>query len=571
MSQGLEQKLEQARDLHQKGQVQEAARLYREILEADPKQVEALHLMGLAALQLKQPGPAARLLRQALDARPEVAAYWGHFGIALTQLDKLDAAIAAYRKAIEIDPGHSDALSNLGNTLQRQGRLEEAIAAYRQALKVGSQNAPAAYNLGIALKARGELSEAAQAYRTAIAIKPDYDRAHSNLGNVLEELGDLDAALDCYRRALEINPRLVKGIANLASLKLETGAVEEAIADYERALALEPDDADTRYNYAQALLLLGHYSEGWQAQECRFSSTQLADQARHFTAPEWQGEALAGRSLFVWGEQGAGDQIQFASLFAELADKAGPVLIDCDERLLPVFRRSFPDLTFEPQAELLAERSQRSGFDCHISMGSLCRLLRATEADFPDHGGYLQPESAKRAAFVERLTAEAQGRRLIGLSWASSGGRTGRGRSAALQQWAPILQQPGCCFVDLQYGAVQEEVAGVSKALGIQIVSLPDVDPLRDLDTFLALVAALDLVITVGNTTAHVAGALGRPAWVLLPVVPSWRWMLGREDSPWYPSLRLFRQETQGDWDPVIAQLAAGLPSVKASASQSGP
>ena len=559
MSQALQAKLEQARDLHQKGQVQDAARLYREILEADPTQVDALHLMGLAALQLKQPGPAARLIRKALDARPEAAAYWGHYGIALAQLDKLDGAIAAYRRAIELDPGHTDALSNLGNTLQRQGRLEEAVAAYRQALKVSPRNAAAAYNLGIALKASGDLSGAAQAYRTAIALKPDYDRALSNLGNVLEALGEYEEALEAYGKALEINPSLVKGIANYASLKLELGAVEEVLVDYERALSLDPDDADTRYNYAQALLLLGRFGEGWAAQECRFQSSQLADQRRHFTAPEWQGEDLAGRRLFVWGEQGAGDQIQFASLFAELAGKGGSVLIDCDARLIPLFQRSFPDLEFEPQAEKLAERSQRSGFDCHIAMGSLCRLLRGSDSDFPAHEGYLRPDPDALAAVSARLEAEAGGRKTVGISWVSSGGRTGKGRSAALQQWAPILQQPGCRFVNLQYGAVQEEIAGVGQALGIDVLDLPDVDPLKDMDSFAALIAALDLVITVGNTTAHVAGALGRPAWVLLPLVPSWRWMLGREDSPWYPSLRLFRQEARGDWDPVIARLAESL------------
>ena len=192
-------------------------------------------------------------------------------------------------------------------------------------------------------------------------------------------------------------------------------------------------------------------------------------------------------------------------------------------------------------------------------MGSLGRLLRRQEADFPRHEGYLVPDPLVVGATAERLAAEAQGRSLVGISWSSRAGRTGEARSASLQQWAPILEQQGCRFVSLQYGSVADEIAAAGQALGVEILSLPDIDPLKDLDAFAALIAALDLVVTVGNATAHMAGALGRPAWVLLPLVPSWRWMLGREDSPWYPSLRLFRQERRGDWGTVIERMAAEL------------
>ena len=555
----MQEKLEQAKALHQQGQLREAVRLYQEILKDDPTCADALHSLGVAALQAAQPGQAAKLIKQALDVQPDEAGYWGHFGIALTQLNRLDDAIAAYKRAIELNPRNAEALSNLGNTLQRQGRLDQAIQVYRLAMKVAPRYAQAAYNLGIALKAKGALTEAAQAYRTAVAVKPDYDRALTNLGNVLQELGEYEEARAAYMRSIELNPQLARGHANLASLQLEMGALEAAMGGYEHALSLDPEDADTRYNYAQALLLQGRFGEGWDAQECRWRSSQLSDQARRFSQPTWEGEDLAGRRLFVWGEQGIGDQIQFAGLLPGLEDRGGPVRADCDERLVPLFSRSFPALSFEPQPKTAAERSGAGDFDCQIALCSLARLLRRAESDFPHHEGYLVPNPEVVQGFAERLRAEAQGRRLVGISWVSRGGRAGKARSAPLRQWAPILDQEDCCFVSLQYGAAAEELAAAEQALGVEILALPDIDPLRDLDSFAALMAALDLVITVGNSTAHLAAALGRPTWVMLPLVPSWRWLLAREDSPWYPAVRLFRQEQRGDWSAVVGRIAEAL------------
>ena len=555
----MQEKLAQAKALHQQGQLREAVRLYQEILQDDPACAEALHSLGVAALQAGQAGQAAKLIKRALDVSPAEAAYWGHFGIALTQLNRLDEAIAAYTRAIELNPRNAEALSNLGNTLQRQGRLDQAVQVYRLAMKVAPRYAQAAYNLGIALKAKGSLTEAAQAYRTAVAVKPDYDRALTNLGNVLQELGEFEDAIAAYRRAVEINPRLARGHANLASLQLEMGALEAAMSGYERALELDPDDADTRYNLAQALLLQGRFGEGWDAQESRWQSTQLADQARHFSQPTWEGEDLAGRSLLVWAEQGVGDQVQFAGLLSELEGRGGPVQVDCDARLVPLFRRSFPAMTFEPRPKTAADHPGFDAFDCQIAMGSLGRLLRRAESDFPRHEGYLLPDPTLAQDLAGRLRSEARGRTLVGLSWGSRGGRTGKARSAPLQQWAPILDREDCCFVNLQYGAATDELAAVREALGVEVLALPEVDPLRDLDGFAALIAALDLVITVGNSTAHLAGALARPTWVMLPLVPSWRWLLAREDSPWYPAARLFRQERRGDWSAVVGRIAEAL------------
>ncbi len=555
----MQDKLAQAQALHQQGQVREATRLYQEILQEDPACAEALHSLGVVALQAGQPGQAARLIRQALDKQPEAAAYWGHFGIALTQLDQLDAAVGAYKKAIELNPRNAEALSNLGNTLQRQGRLDQAIAVYRLAMKVAPRYAQAAYNLGIALKAKGALGEAVQAYRTAIGIKPDYDRALINLGNLLQEIGEYDEALETLGRAIEVNPQSARGHANLASLQLEMGEVAAAMAGYDRALAIDPKDPDTLYNHAQALLLQGRFAEGWDAHEQRWQTGQLADQRRNLSQPQWQGEDLAGRRLFVWAEQGVGDQIQFAGLFEGLQGAGGPVRLDCDERLVPLFRRSFPDLAVEARPKGAGDLGGAGEADCQIAMGSLGRLFRRAESDFPRHEGYLRPDPVVVEATAVRLAAEAAGRKLVGISWSSRGGRTGKARSADLREWEPILTRTDCRFVSLQYGAAAEESAGVGQALGVDILELPDIDPLRELDAFAAVIAALDLVITIGNSAAHIAGALGRPTWVLLPLVPSWRWMLEREDSPWYPSVRLFRQERRDDWGPAIGRVAEAL------------
>jgi hypothetical protein len=306
---------------------------------------------------------------------------------------------------------------------------------------------------------------------------------------------------------------------------------------------------------------MGRLAEGWDEQEWRWRTDGFrAWMGPAAALPAWDGAPLAGRRLLVRAEQGLGDQVMFATMLPELEAAGGPVAVQCDRRLCPLFARSFPALGFAPFPTPEGEAAERDGFDLQIPFGSLGRLFRRDERAFPARAAVLVPDPGRTARLRSRWAERAAGRRRVGLSWRSLSPTSGARRSLALGALLPLLRRDDCLFVSLQYGpTAKAELDGIRDAHGIAIATEPEVEATDDIDGLAALVAALDLVVTVDNATAHLAGAVGAETWVPLPAVASWRWMIGREDSPWYPSLRLFRQPRRGDWAAVVVRLAAAL------------
>lgn len=554
--------MQRAVALHRSGALKEAVALYRMLLPDRPEDGELVHLLGLALGQLGQSEAAAETLAQATQVDPEKAQYWANLGKALQDAGRLEQAADALRRAVALDGTLAKAHLTLGSVLFGQRRFEEAGEVYRNLLAVAPQNGDSHYNLGWIAQHQEKFEEAAAHYERLLRLDPDHVRGLTNLGVVLMSLERPDDSAALLQRAVRLDPSFVLASYNLGLAQAQRGELAASLAAYDLAIERDPDYPSAHWNRALALLMLGRFAEGWDEHEWRWRSEEFRSVARHFELPTWDGTPLDGRRLLVWAEQGLGDHIMFASLLSDAGLGGGAVTVESDPRLIPLLARSVPAMTYvAPESAAASE----AAFDLQIAAGSLPRLFRRDEADFPRRRGFLKPDAERVADIGARCLLRARGRLLIGLSWRSGSSKSGTRRTIALDDLLAVLRHEGCCFVNLQYGEVAAEIDSLAAEHGVEILREPSVDPTEDIDGLAALSAGLDLVITVGNTTAHVSGAVGTPTWVMLPSTPSWRWMAEREDSPWYPALRLFRQEAAGDWAPVIERVRDALDAFVAS------
>jgi len=499
------------------------------------------------------PGVVARvadelrgLAASALD--PAHASEHAELGAALQAQGKPDAALASYARALVLDPNHIEAHNGLGMALQVLGRADEALESYRRALKLDPSYANAHNNIGSVLQTQGKLIEAVESYRRAIALKPDYARAYSNLGLTLESLGRIDEAAESYGHAVVLEPGYAEAHRKLGTLLQQQGNLDEAIESYRRAIALKPDFAWAHGNLGKALLLRGDFAAGTAEYEWRWRMTAFMSPPG-LERPIWDGRPLPGGTILLRTEQGLGDAIQFVRYAPMVRERCGRVLLHCRPRLARLLATA-PGVD---QVILAGEPLPR--FDAHAPLMSLMHILETRHETIPAIVPYLALDPGRVAAFQERV--HATGGLKLGLVW---GGNpdfdNDRERSLpSLFALEPLLRMEGVTFFSLQKGERAGEI-GASE-LTERIVDLsPALDDVADTA---AVISQLDLVISVDTAMAHLAGALGKPVWTLLSFAPDWRWLLGREDSPWYPSMRLFRQTARGDWPGVIGRVAHEL------------
>lgn len=512
------------------------------------------------ALSLRRRGDfaaAREAARRAIDENRHDAAAWFNLGAALAGLGEAQASETAYRHALQLRPDYAEAWSNLGGLLASLGRRDEAIAAYRNGIGANDRLAPIWSNLCNLLWQAGRFGEAEEAGRRAAGLQPEFAPAWVNLANALMRLRRFDEAIDAYRKALALQPANADLHANLGVALRRNGLPGPAIDSLRHALQIDPSHGFASWNLANALLERGELAEGWRHYEARWRRPEAAPRA---FAPKGSG-ALRGRVL-IWSEQGIGDEILYAGMAAELASDGARVTLESDARLAPLFARSFPGVSVVPRGTVL----QSADFDHVIPLGDLGALRRGRWSDFPEHRGYLMADAARAAAYKERLRTAAF---VVGLAWRSSNPELGPEKSAPLAEWCPVLQTAGVAFVNLQYGDVDEECLAAERKCGAPILRLPDLDLHDDIDGLAALAGACDLIITTSNVTAHLAGALGRPAWVLLPrrIGRLWYWFHERSDSPWYPSITLIPQSRDGEWASAIAAAAGRLRAMLADQS----
>lgn len=484
-----------------------------------PGDVESLAQTLLAAGDVEA---GYRLLKSACLSEHCAAATWFLFASVCARLDRLDEVIEGCRRTVELDPQHARAWYNLGVASFKLGRFEEAISVYQSAL----------------------------------AIEPNAPGTLGNLGAAWLAAGNPDRALDYCTKAIELDPRAVTAINTLGIAYRESGRYPEALATFERGVQIEPQHVELNWNRALALLKCGDFQRGWDAFEWRWQYATGMQRATPY--PRWQGLRPA-KPLLVYMEQGIGDQIMFASCLQDLQAGDSQVIVECAPRLVPLFARSFPGMRFHGGSWDERQPACRIPIQRQIPMGSLPRLFRRERDAFPERTGYLQADAARVADWRSVLAAVGPGPK-IGISWrGGSDACTRAKRSIALPAWRKLIAaDTTAVFIDVQYGDRDADLCE-ARALGMNIHTLQGVDAMTDLDGFAALLAALDLVVTVDNSTLHLAGAIGVEAWGLLPYDADWRWEAGAGTTVWYPNVRLFHQRERTSWAGLLENVSCNL------------
>jgi tetratricopeptide (TPR) repeat protein len=538
----------------QRGEYGDVERICGEILKTNPNDERAWQMRGLAALQLQRFDLAATFLTEAI-ARKEAPQTLINLSVALLALGKLGEAAEALERAIALDGTNPKAYVNLAACYMRGQRYADADAAIEKALSL-QPDWPMALDMraAIALK-QADYERAGTLAAAALAKDQRLGVSHRVLADLAMGRMEYDVAAEHYRQSLLINPDDAESQGNFGLLLARCGEYREATSRYRNAVIAAPDDAALHHGFGDVLLIQGLFSEGWGEHAWRHlmkeDNLPLVDRPFLSKLPE-------GGSAVALLDQGIGDQIMMASMIPDLLRRFPSLEIQCDRRLHALFKRSFPDVRFS--SFVMRSTPGATPVPGSFGVAETGPWLRSRFEDFPKRPGYLKADAALRDVLRKRYTKKPGGP-VVGLSWATRKVKLGPHKSMPLAAWGPLLSVPGVTFVNLQYDSDPAEIDAAARQFGARIISDPEIDPTGDLDAFAAQIAAMDLVVTTSNAAAHVAGALNVPTWVFVPMGMGglWHWFLDRDDSPWYPSVRLFRQSKRGEWQDVLARASAAF------------
>jgi tetratricopeptide (TPR) repeat protein len=542
------QSIQQALALHQQGRLDEAEKLYTRVLKAQRDNFDALHLLGMLNQQRGKAGEAYRLLSAALKVQPRSPDALSNFALVLHSLKRSDEALAALDKALAFMPGHLDALNNRGNLLLDLQRPAEAVSAFDAVLGKEPRHLQARINRGNARAALGETEQALADYDAALAVASGHPLALFNRGNALRAMGREADAIVAYDGALAGAPNHLGAWTNRGLAQAALNRHADALASYGRALAIAPDNADLHFNAALSLLASGDYARGFAEYEWRWKRAGFAPR-KDLRKPLWLGEApLAGKTILLHAEQGLGDTLMFVR-YAPLLARAGAKVV---LQVQPELKSLLSGLDGATATVALGETLPP--FDLHCPLTSLPLACKTDLSNVPAQIPYLRAPPAKFETWRQRLESLPSPR--VALAWSGRATHVNdRNRSLTVAQLQPLLSLDAVSFVSVQRELRPADADALSRYP--RVVHLGD--ELTDFAETAAVLALADLVICVDTSVAHLAGALGRPAWVMLPFQPDWRWTLDREHSPWYPATRLFRQPAIGDWTSVIARMREEL------------
>jgi tetratricopeptide (TPR) repeat protein len=536
------------------GRHEAALAAYAQALAIAPEYTDAHYNRGNALLALGRHEEALAGYDSALALDPGLVQAWNNRAVALQKLGLLAEALASLDAVLGLQPGHAEAHNNRGNVLMRQRRKEAALESFERALACRPDYADAHVNRARALNDMDRLDAALASLDAALKLQPEHAEAHNNRGNLLLRLRRHEAALDSFARALACRPDYADAWVNRAKLFKDLGRFDAAQADLEHAIELDPELAAAHWNLGLLALLRGRLAQGWQGFEWRWKVDQLmqAGELQRFEQPPWLGkQPLAGKTILLWAEQGLGDTIQMARYAGLLGARGASVILEVQPPLAGLLSGLAP--------RVVARGEALPDFDFHCPMMSLPLAFGTDLATIPAAPAYLRA-APERVAQWRTLLGPAT-RLRVGLAWSGNPGHTNdHHRSIAFAEFAQALT-PACEFVSLQKevrasAAAARAAAGAVRDLGAQ---------LHDFSDTAALCAAMDVVVTVDTSIAHLAGALGKPVWILLPYAPDWRWLLERSDSPWYPGARLVRQGYGEDWSAVLARVRADLDALAGS------
>jgi tetratricopeptide (TPR) repeat protein len=578
----------------QSGRHLEAQLCCHKALEATPDHPELLHLMALVCMNAGQLDHAVEWASRAIrkEAKPS---HLQTLAAALLRLGRQEEALQVLDKAVQLAPDDADLRRNMGTALLKAGRTGEALRCFQRVVELNSADADAAYKAGVILKEEGRLGEALVYLDRSAEAQPDHAPIFATRGFVRASLNRYEQAIEDYERAIRLDPQHAHACANLGNALRALGRPEEALAWYDRSLALTPDIANTTnraltlmelgrfaeagqayqvaigidprhpalvWNYSLFQMLLGEFETSWQAREARWTIPEIAKGYPRITTPMWIGkEPVEGKTVAIFQNEGAGDAIHFARYIPMLAARGARIILVVDRELCPLLAGMSGVSHCLPKTEATVVPP----FDLHIAIDSLPLAFGTRLDSIPSGSAYLPaPEARLVQAWDHRLGPHEKLR--VGLVWSGNPThKNDRNRSMPLRMLSALLDLDAQ-FVSLQKNPKPEDAATLRERAGIvDLTSL-----LTDFAETAALISCLDLVISVDTSVAHLAAALGRPTWILLPYAPDWRWMLDREDSPWYPTVRLFRQSERREYGSVIARVRSELEIRIAAQRRSG-
>jgi tetratricopeptide (TPR) repeat protein len=595
-SYSLQDKFRQGVALHQQGRFAEAEQIYRDILQHEPASFEAMHLLGVVALQTRKAQQAVELIGKAIALNPAVPTAHCNLGSALTALQRHAEALASFDKAIALKadladahgsraaalnalnqhqqalascdralvlkPDYAEAHNNRAHALNALKRHEEAIASCDRAIALRPNYPEAHNNRGNALNALARHTDAVASYDKAIGFAPKYAEAYNNRGNALYHLGRAAEAAASYELAIAIRPEYAEAYNNRGNALGFLQRCEPALASYDRAIALKPDYAEALFNKSVLLLLMGRLAEGWRLYEWR---KKKAIAARDYPQPIWLGETdIAGKTILLTEEQGLGDTIQFCRYAPLVAQRGARVILEIPPQLTRLAA------SLAGVAQIVEAGRPLPAFDCHCPLLSLPLAFKTELAAIPAAIPYLKADPDQSNSWKDRLGEKKKLR--VGLVW-SGGIRPNQPVSVNQRRNIPLAKFAALKSWDVDFYSLQKGQPGEAELAELKGSHWngPDIldftSAIGDFADTAAFMNNLNLVITVDTAAAHLAGALGKPVWILIRFDTDWRWLLDRTDSPWYPTARLFRQEKPGDWDGVIQRVKAELERWAASAA----
>ena len=541
--------------LKDQGKLNQAIAAYNKALSFKPNHFKAYSNIGLVLQDQGKPDEAIAAYNKSISLNPDYAEAYNNLGLTLQYQGKLDEAIEAYNKALSLKPDYAETYNNLGAVLQDQRKLDEAIETYNKALSLKPDFAEAYSNLGAVLKDQGKLDQAITAYNKAVSFKPDYAEAYSNMGIALKDQDRLDEAIQAHNKSISLKPDYAEAYSNMGNALRDKGMLDEAIEVYNKAIFLKPDYAKAHQNLTFALLNSGRLKEGLDKNEWRWKSPKFLSNQRYFSQPLWDGEkSLKGKRILLWCEQGIGDTLNWSSCLSLVTSQAEHCILECQEKLVPLLKRSFPNVEVKPENRSLD--IERDDFDFHLPMGSLYKHFIQEITQNPKVASYLVPDPVRVSFWKERLNSLGKGP-YIGVSWKSSVVSPYRLKHyPPISEWSPVFTIPDVTFINLQYKDFADDLVKVKDEFGVTVHNFEDLDQYNNVDDVAALCAALDIVVTTKLTQMIFSSGVGTSTKIANWQLSLWNNILF---NPVSSSVDMFEQNTWEPWDKVFRLIAEDI------------
>ena len=536
------------------------------ILELEPKNTDALNSLGLVSKQLEDFEPAVDFFQRAHSIAPERQDYKCNLIESLVLLSKsmhdngdASRAIIFLKRALLLRPGDVSLLCKLSMLLSLSNNYKEALVISEQAFLNDPESAQAYEANGLALLGSNRADLSISRFKKALKYDRTSASIHSNLGLAYRAKGDLNEAIKHFEKAINLDKNHIQAYNNLGVSFLDINDLGRAQRALQKAIEIDECFAEAHFNLSRVMLMGENFQMGWEHNEWRWHCSDFPSTRRNFPQPIWNGEDLRKKNILVWSEQGIGDEIMFASILPELTRDCANIFWECNERLVPIFRRSFRGVHVFPRQDPMHPDIKKFNADFQTALGSLCKFYRRKASDFPSKTrGFLKANPSLAREMRSRYSSLGSGLK-IGISWTSGNPIVGESRSIPIKFWEEIFKIKNCHFINLQYGDYKEDLIKVLNTTGVRVFDDVTINPLNNAEHWFAQIAALDHVISVDNSTIQVSGALGIPTWTLVSHNPEWRFGLSRSDHLWHPSVRVFRQKKQGEWTSIMREIARAL------------